>query len=312
MNCSLEWDASYQGITHACFLFDFYLIFVSVPPDYNSPTCAISPAHDYIVENESISLSCTSKGAFPTATLKIYNGTSTQLLGKGDQEHGVVSTFTVSKYDNEKPFYCIAENEATMLLARTPKCSLHFPVQCEYRCPHPCCLDFHSAYSHHRREGTITPSLYSVIMYFVHTDKPYITQFQTTPSLIQRNAVFETWCVADSYPPATITVFKLSDAKSSFGRELSTNTVQLTTNASCRAIIRLKCQAENVVGTSVHIISRPIACESFGLWYWYQACSFIMIRYAIKSQHVCHLITDVLQRLSGLLSRFGYRSTKRC
>lgn len=60
-------------------------------------------------------------------TLKLYNGTSEQLLTEGEQN--IVSNITVSKFHNENPFYCAAESEGVSVQMN---CSMHFTVVCEY------------------------------------------------------------------------------------------------------------------------------------------------------------------------------------
>lgn len=82
-------------------------------------------------EGTTISLICEVEGTYPIAILKWYNGTSSKLLGEGLQEPALVLNITVSRYDNEQPFYCTAEEKVTQLLTRAPNCSVHFYVYCK-------------------------------------------------------------------------------------------------------------------------------------------------------------------------------------
>lgn len=122
------------GMMHDSFRQASYTIMVLtffLAPPMNT-VCSVEPDPNELIEGETMSIACKSEGAFPPATLKLFNGTSRKLLTEGGQDTGKVSTtIAVSRHDNERLFYCTAENAATTILARTPKCLVVVQVLCE-------------------------------------------------------------------------------------------------------------------------------------------------------------------------------------
>lgn len=80
----------------------------SAPPDEQFPACVVKSDRKPVIEGDTIFLTCISEGVVPFVTLRLFNGTSTEVLSEGHQDNHIVSNITVSKYDNKKQFYCTA------------------------------------------------------------------------------------------------------------------------------------------------------------------------------------------------------------
>lgn len=80
------------------------------------------------------------------------------------------------------------------------------------------------------------------------SDKPFITQFDILPS--NEDDTVTILCAVDSNLPPNITIFDVTDATRVLTRVNTAKEIrEVITLEGCRATARIKCHAENAVGT---------------------------------------------------------------